>query len=145
MLNYTLLSERTSPRCVRLSGTLRAVRHNDRTFTLALRSGDQVKCFLRQGTPEMLVSHLGKVAVIGGIAYFRPAGSLLRVDVDAVMPGSDLELALWSESPRPLFARPDAPVFFRLQGAQSGLESIIGAWPGDETDDEIFALLDEIS
>jgi hypothetical protein len=31
------------------------------------------------------------------------------------------------------------------QGPDSGINAIIGRWPGDESDEEIIALLDELS
>ena len=31
------------------------------------------------------------------------------------------------------------------QDATSGVQAILGQWPGDESDDEIFAALDELS
>jgi hypothetical protein len=31
------------------------------------------------------------------------------------------------------------------QGPDSGINAIIGKWPGDESDEEIFALLEELS
>ena len=34
---------------------------------------------------------------------------------------------------------------YRKQGPDSGLNAIIGKWPGDETDDEVFAMLEDIS
>jgi hypothetical protein len=33
----------------------------------------------------------------------------------------------------------------RPQGPRSGINAIFGAWPGDETDDEVFAMLEEMS
>jgi hypothetical protein len=31
------------------------------------------------------------------------------------------------------------------QGPDSGLNAVMGKWPGDETDEEVFAVLEELS
>jgi hypothetical protein len=133
------------PRRVRIAGKVDAIRHSDRAFTLVLQSGEQVRGVLAEGEPEVLAPFFGRLAVVSGMAQFRPSGSLLRVDADQVEAGSEPDLALWSEPPRPLFAAMDLQEARRQQGPRSGINALIGAWPGEETDDEIFALLEEIS
>jgi hypothetical protein len=139
--------QRQTPRSrrVRIAGKVDAIRHSDRAFTLILQSGEQVRGVLAEGEPELLAPFFGRVAVVSGMAQFRPSGALLRVDADGVEAGGDPDLALWSEPPRPLFSGMDAQTLRRPQGLRSGLNAVIGAWPGEETDDEIFALLEEIS
>jgi hypothetical protein len=39
----------------------------------------------------------------------------------------------------------DPRVLHRPQGPDSGLNAVMGKWPGDETDEEILALLEELS
>jgi hypothetical protein len=133
------------PRRVRIAGKVDAIRHSDRAFTLVLQSGEQVRGVLAEGEPEVLTPIFGRLAVVSGMAQFRPSGTLLRVDADQVEAGSEPDLALWSESPRPLFAAMDLHEARRPQGPRSGINALIGAWPGEETDDEIFALLEEMS
>jgi hypothetical protein len=138
---------RQTPRSqrVRVAGKVDEIRHSDRAFTLVLQSGEQIRGVLAEREPEALVPFFGKLAVVDGVAQFRPSGSLLRVDADLLQPGGEQDLALWSESPRPLFAPMDQRELRRPQGPRSGINAIIGAWPGDETDEEIFALLEEMS
>lgn len=133
------------PRRVRVAGKVDAIRHSDRAFTLVLESGEPVRGVLAEGEPEVLAPFFGRLAVVSGMAQFRPSGALLRVDADQVESASEPGLALWSESPRPLFRGLDAPELRRAQGPRSGINAIVGAWPGDETDDEIFAILEEMS
>jgi hypothetical protein len=122
-----------------------AIRHSDRAFTLIMQSGEQIRGVLAEGEPEVLAPFFGQVAVVSGVAQFRPSGSVLRIDADLLQPGGERDLALWSESPRPLFAPADPRELRRPQGPRSGINAVIGAWPGDETDEEIFALLEEMS
>lgn len=112
---------------------------------LVLESGEQIPCVLAEGEPQVLATLFGKVTVVSGTAHFRASGSLLRVDADLLQPGGDEDLAMWSETPRPLFDVADVRDLRRLQGACTGIDAIIGAWPGDETDDEVFAMLEEMS
>ncbi|HEV3050298.1 MAG TPA: hypothetical protein VGX50_08330 [Longimicrobium sp.] len=138
---------RQTPRSqrVRVAGKVDAIRHSDRAFTLILESGEQIRGVLAEGEPEVLAPFFGRVAVVSGVAQFRPSGSLLRVDADLLEAGTDQDLELWSETPRPLFGPTDDRDLRRPQGARSGINALIGTWPGDETDDEIFAMLEEMS
>jgi hypothetical protein len=39
----------------------------------------------------------------------------------------------------------DLEALHRPQGPDSGLNAVMGKWPGDESDEEILALLEEMS
>ncbi|HEX2208933.1 MAG TPA: hypothetical protein VHG93_14745 [Longimicrobium sp.] len=138
---------RQTPRSqrVRIAGKVDAIRHSDRAFTLVLQSGEQIRGVLADGEPEVLAPFFGRVAAVSGVAQFRPSGSLLRVDADLLQLADDQDLALWSDLPRPVFAPTDFREMRRLQGPRSGINAVIGAWPGDETDEEIAAMLEEMS
>ncbi|HEU0300522.1 MAG TPA: hypothetical protein VFR37_13725, partial [Longimicrobium sp.] len=144
-LVHRLHRQTPQSRRVRIAGKVDAIRHSDRAFTLLLWSGEQIRGVLADGEPEVLAPFFGKVAVVSGMAQFRPSGSLLRVDAERLEPGGEQDLALWSETPRPLFAAMDARELRRPQGPRSGVKAILGAWPGDETEEEIFALLEDMS
>lgn len=138
---------RQTPRAqrVRVAGKMDAIRHSDRAFTLILQTGEQIRGVLADGDPEILAPFFGRVAVVTGTAQFRPSGALLRVDADLLEPGGEQDLALWSETPVPVFGRLDTREVRRPQAPRPGIDAIIGTWPGDETDEEIFAMLEEMS
>jgi hypothetical protein len=46
---------------------------------------------------------------------------------------------------RPLVRRLDIASLHQPQGPDSGINAIIGKWPGDESEEEILALLEELS
>jgi hypothetical protein len=46
---------------------------------------------------------------------------------------------------RPLVGRLDLKALHVPQGPDSGINAIIGKWPGDESEEEILALLEELS
>jgi hypothetical protein len=138
---------RQTPRArrVRVAGKVDAIRHSDRAFTLILGSGEQIRGVLADGDPESLAPFFGRVAVVSGTAQFRPSGTLLRVDADLLEPGDAPDLLLWSQAPKPLLGGTELGQLRRPQGSRTGINAVIGSWPGEETDDEIFALLEEIS
>ncbi|HEY0022579.1 MAG TPA: hypothetical protein VGB24_06695 [Longimicrobium sp.] len=132
------------PQRVRVAGKVDAIRHSDRAFTLVMESGEVIRGILAEGDPDELAPHFGRATIVGGMAQFRPSGSLLRIDADLLEPADEHALSMWSEAPRPLFGgSPDREV--RRQGSRSGINAFIGAWPGEESEDEIFAMLEEIS
>jgi hypothetical protein len=45
----------------------------------------------------------------------------------------------------PIVGRLDRASLYKPQGPDSGINAIIGKWPGDESDEEILALLEELS
>jgi hypothetical protein len=140
-----LKRETPRPRRVRLAGKIDAIRHSDRAFTLLLRSGVQIRGVLAEGDPEALAEHFGRIAVVSASAYFRPSGSLLRVEADHVSPGSEEDLTMWSSVPEPLDLSPDVRLARQPQGPRSGINAIFGKWPGDETEEEFFRMVEEIS
>jgi hypothetical protein len=139
MLHYTRFQR------VRIAGKVDEIRYSDRAFTLILQSGEQIRGVLAEGEPEALTPFFGKLAVVDGVAQFRPSGSVLHLDAALLQPASEQDLALWSETPRPLFAPLDLRELMRPQRPTTGINAIIGAWPGDETDEEIFRMLEEMS
>jgi hypothetical protein len=128
---------------VRVSGWLDQIRHSDRMFTLKLESGAILRGFAEGVDPERLAGLFGKKAVVSGTAVFRPSGKVLRLEADQIEPaGSDF--SLWSTEPRPLWGGPTESLR-QPQGPRTGVNAIIGQWPGDESDEEIAAALEDLS
>jgi hypothetical protein len=140
-----LQRETPRPQRVRVAGVVDAIRHSDQAFTLVLSPGVSIRGVLAEGKPDALVPFFGQLTVVSGVAHFRPSGTLLRVDAEELAPGHEADLALWSAVPQPLAASFTTHELRRPQRPRSGVNALIGQWPGDETDDEIFALLAELS
>jgi hypothetical protein len=139
-----LIHSTPPPQRARVSGTLETIRHSDRMFTLLLESNKQVKGIADGLAAKQLVELFGQSVVVSGTAVFRASGALLRIEADSIEPaGSDA--AVWARVPTPLFRIMDTVSLRKPQGPRSGVNAVIGEWPGDESDEEIATALRELS
>jgi hypothetical protein len=132
------------PRRVRLAGRLDTIRYSDRAFTLVTAEGKTVRGVLAEGGPEVLKPLFGQNAVVSGMAHFLPSGRLSRVEAERIVIGTDEDVAAWSTVPPPFDLPIDSRELRKPQGPRTGLNAIIGRWPGDESDEEIARLLQEL-
>ncbi|HEY0970896.1 MAG TPA: hypothetical protein VGE02_08000 [Gemmatimonadales bacterium] len=135
------------PQRVRLAGKLDAIRYSDRAFTLVLRGGTGIRGVLTDADagPGALAEHFGHPVLVSGTGFFKPSGALQAIEAERVERASDDDLRAWSQAPQSLFVQREAREFRRPQGPRSGLNAIFGKWPGEESDEEIEHLLDELS
>lgn len=128
---------------VRLAGWLDAIRHSDRMFTLKLENGATLRG-VAEGVPtDVLAGLFGKKAVVSATAVFRPSGKVLRLEADKIEPAGE-DFAFWSVEPHPLRGGIDLSLR-QVQGPKSGINAILGQWPGDETDEQVAKALRELS
>lgn len=140
------LRDRTpKPRRVRVAGHIDVIRYSTSSFLMTLSDGPQIRGVLGDANPEELRLHFGKLAVVEGAAQFRPSGALLRIDVDRIAAASQRDLATFGIEPRPLQAVAERSRTWKGQGPRSGINAIIGHWPGDETDEEVDRYLRDVS
>lgn len=128
---------------MRLAGQLDTIRHSDRTFTLKLKSGVTLRGVAKGVPAETMAGLFGKAATVSATAVFRPSGKVLRLKADHIEPAGD-DFSLWSVEPRPLWAATE-PSLRQPRGPRSDLNAIVGRWPGDESEAEIAAALEELS
>jgi len=132
-----------APRQLRLTGTLDMIRYSTKAFALKLADGREVHGVLdRAEMMEALPVFLNKKIVIVGKAVYRPSGSVLRIDAQHVE-GDSGESALFNRVPPPLVRRPPAGKL-RVESGKGGVAAFFGAWPGDETDEQLLASLKEM-
>lgn len=139
-----LIRTTPEPQRARVYGTLDTIRHSDRMFTLLMEDAKAVKGIAEGLAAEQLAKLFGQRVVVSGTAVFRPSGTLLRIEADAIE-GAGAEAAVWARVPTPLFHGVDLPALRQPQGMRSGVNAIIGRWPGGETEEEIAAALRELS
>lgn len=139
------LTESTpEPYRVRVSGELDMIRASTGAFELLLDTGEALPAVRLAGDVTEISELLGQRVVVSGLAVFRPSGNLLRVEADSIAQATDAD-RVWSEVPRPREERIDRSQLVVRQTPRSGIAAVIGAWPGDESDEQIAELLEEIS
>jgi hypothetical protein len=140
--NVARLADHEHPsRRVRIAGQLETIRHSDCRFVLILPNGARVAGTAVDLGTEALRGAFGKQVLIQGVADFRPSGNVLRINAEKVEEGTDADLKVFGTIPRPL----SAPVPTTRAAGKGGFEAIFGQWPGDETDEQLFAQLRELS
>ena len=139
-----LIHSTPPPQRTRVSGTLDTVHHTDRMFTLLVQGSKPVKGIADGLAAKQLAELFGQSVVVSGTATFRASGSLLRIEAEAIEPaGSDAPI--WARIPAPVFRIMDTARLRERQGPRSGVNAVIGHWPGDESDEEIATALRELS
>ncbi len=140
--------ERALPgdRTVQVVGKLDHLKHSQRAFTLVTGDGNSIKGVLTEDVDlDRLRNLWGKQARVVGMAKFRPSGDVLRLEAELVEPATAKDETLWSKKPGPLLDGTASIEIHKPQGPRSGLAAIFGQWPGDESDEDIEAALEEIS
>ncbi len=129
---------------VRVAGTLDMVRASTRTFAIRLEEGEELRGVLVTGDIRDIAPLLEKPVLVLGRVHYRPSGRALRIDAEEVRPAAG-DVSLWSRIPSPRGRSVETSALRQPQGPRSGVAAVIGRWPGDESDDEIDAWLEEIS
>jgi hypothetical protein len=138
------LSNRTpSPRQVRVVGTLDMMRYSTRAFALKLQDGKEVCGVLEHpASMEELSTFLNRKVLIIGKAIYRPSGSLLRIDANH-FEEPDEQSRLFYRVPPPIATAPDMPKL-RVSDTSKGIAAFFGIWPGEESDAELLAALQDL-
>jgi hypothetical protein len=136
----TLAETTPTPRVERVTGVLDALTVSTRTLVLRLDAGKVLRGLAVGETLETLKALLGHRVVIEGAVTFRPSGDALRIEVDHAAPataGDDL----WARIPHVDVGS----VRLSLPPSTPALKDLFGHWPGDETEDDLFLALEQLS
>ncbi len=139
------LFQQTPPmRRVRLCGRLDLLGVSKRVMGLELEDGTRVTAVWTTEGFVDLASFLDKQVVIEGLAEFRPSGTLLRVDTDAIRDASAGDAAF---SAVPLAeARHDYKrMAVTVRPGQKPYASIFGLVSGEESEEDFTAAVAELS
>jgi hypothetical protein len=137
-------SETPKPERVRVVGTLDMIRASTQAFALKVDDGQELRGIMVAGEIGDHKQLLERRVLVLGKAVYRPSGRLLRVDTEEILAASAND-TFFSRVPTPSRRKLDVRKIVREQSHKSGLAAIIGKWPGDETDEEIEAALQEMS
>lgn len=130
---------------MRVVGRLDMVQMSTRAFAIHLDDGTEVRGVLLDGDIVALRALVNKRVLVLGRAVYGRSGQVLRLDADSVEPGAGLP-PFWSKIPGSL-ERPalTAARHREPQTSTSGVNAFFGTWPGPESEEELLALLAEIS
>ena len=131
------------PHAARVAGTVEPACYAGPGFTLRLRFGHALPCVAWHADTPVFAA--GSAVLVSGMAHFRPSGEALRIDAEYVGPATESELDFWSVKPQPDRYGFEPRELHQPQTRKTGIAAIIGMWPGDESDDEVFAYIEEIS
>jgi hypothetical protein len=132
------------PDRVRLVGDLDGIEASTQRFSLVLDTGEKVNGVFGNAQMDEMQRLWRQRVLVLGTAVYRPSGRLLRIEADEVRTGSG-QPSLFSRLPRSPHESLDRAKLKQKQGPRSGMAAIAGAWPGDETDEEIEAALEQLS
>ncbi len=139
----SLFRETPPARRVRLCGRLDLLAVSKRVLGLDLDDGARVTAVWTIEGFVDLANFLGKQVVIEGLAEFRPSGTLLRVDADAIRDAGAGD-ASFSTLPLPEVHH-DYQKAAAVRPGQKPYASIFGLIPGEESDEEFAAAVAELS
>jgi len=91
-----------------------------------------------------LKEFLDRDVVIEGPAVFRPSGTLLRVDADAITLATSGD-EFFRKVPEPIMGRDYAKLTRPRPGEPSGFARILGSIPAEESDEEFLKAIEELS
>ena len=131
-------------RRVRICGRLDLVGESRQVLGLVLEDGSPVTAVWTLDGIIDLAGFLDRQVVIEGLAEFRPSGSLLRVDADAVRPAVAGDSA-FSALPMPELQRNYQQVAAALRPGYKPYAAIFGLIPADESDEEFTAAVEAMS
>jgi hypothetical protein len=140
------LSRRTpASRRVRVTGKLDLIGASQGVMKLHLRPGEIVTAlWTGQGDLEQFKHCFNADVVVEGTGVFRPSGTLLRVEADAVAVASSQD-DFFREVPKSLEAA-DYDSLLRVRpGERSAYHKIIGVIPAEESDEEFAAAIEAFS
>lgn len=131
-------------RRVRVRGRLDMVRCSNRVFELMLEDGARLRAIWVPQDLSPVAEHLNRDVLVEGEAVFRPSGTVLRMDAGALRPAGARD-QLFSALPVPVPNSPSANGARQTSARrQAGFKNIVGAWPGDESIEELVATLAEL-
>lgn len=130
-----------SPQQVRVAGRLDLMGASQAVLKLEVRPGEIVTAVWEgTATVDSLKDFFNRDVIIEGLGVFRPSGTLLRVDADAIAQASTLD-DFFRRVPRGTVER-DYHKLARLKpGEKSAYAQLLGSIPAGESDEDFEAAL----
>jgi len=140
------LARSTPPsRRVRVAGRLDLMGASQGVLKIHVRAGVVVTALWNGAEPiEAHRDLFNKDVIIEGLGVFRPSGSLLRIEADALRPAG-VQDEFFRELPKAVPVTDYAKRALLRPGEKSAFVAIRGAVPGEESDEDFAAAVEEFS
>lgn len=140
------LSDSTpSSQRVRVTGRLDLMGASQGVLKLHLQPGSVVTAIWEGDVPlDKLTAFFNRDVVVEGLAIFRPSGSLLRVDADAIAPANTND-EFFRHLPTGVIARDFTKLAQLRPGEKSVYTRILGSIPAEESDEAFAAAVEALS
>jgi hypothetical protein len=126
-------------RRLRVTGRLDVMGASQGVLKLDIRPGEVVTALWEGEEPvESLREFFNQDVVVEGVGVFRPSGSLLRIDADAIAAASSQD-EFFRQVPSAVIQRDYHKVARLKAGEKSAYAQLRGSLSGDETDEEFDA------
>lgn len=114
----------------------------DLSFVLRLEDGREVQGVLRYDWKRTFHGLAGQLVAVLGFNVKKLDDEVVWIEADTIegFPEEDREFVICAVKTYGI-----RPGIVRRQTADNGLAAVIGKWPGDETEEEIWAALEELS
>jgi hypothetical protein len=140
----SLFRETPPARRVRLCGRLDSLAVSRRVLGFFLEDGTPVTAVWTNENFVDLAKFLNKQILIEGLAEFRPSGTLLRVDADAIRDAGAGDSS-FSTLPLPEVRRNYQKIAATVRPGQKPYAAIFGLIPGDESEESFATAVAELS
>lgn len=136
-----LVVQAPESRKIIVSGTLDQLSNSRRGFVLQLRGGRKIRGFYPSSEAASIANHYAQRVVVDGEAVYRPSGDIASIIATKIRLAEEGD-AIWERVPK---AAPrvldDLKPELLVAAGGSPFARIFGAWPGDESDEEIEEML----
>ena len=132
-----------SPRVAMAVGVLNEIRSDNSTFRLVMPDGI-LKGSVKQSERKTLRELWGKSVLAEGVVKFGKGGIAQHLQAHYVRLSTDQEKELVGQIPVSAEALPIPTRQLKKQGPRSGINALVGSWPGGETDEAFESLLEEL-
>lgn len=132
------------PRKVIVSGTLDTLTNSRRVFILKPKNGGAIRGFYPQSFSGSIAGLYGQTVVIDGEATYRPSGvisSIVASHIQLAAPGDEI----WQTIPKAPRTLDDVKPKNPAMSGKNPFARLFGAWPGDESEEEIEEMLARLS
>jgi len=141
-----MLSRRTpTPRRVRVTGRLDLMGASQGILKLHLRPGEIVTAlWAGPKNLEEFKDSFNRDVVVEGLGVFRPSGTLLRIEAEALLPATSQD-EFFRQLPEGIIERDYSQAVRLRAGEPSVYARILGSIPAEESDEEFAAAVEAMS